>query len=114
MAAVAASATEALPFDVIDLTPTTVVPFRPPTSIDRPSITSTLSAGARVAVAPGDVLKVRIFEAYAGNIFPTIQSPGADLVPTCGDDGNINVPYVGIVRVAGSDCPKSSAESSSR
>ena len=35
-----ASSTEALPFDVIDLTPTTVVAFRPPVSVDRPSTTS--------------------------------------------------------------------------
>ena len=30
-----ASSTEALPFDVIDLTPTTVVAFRPQVSVDR-------------------------------------------------------------------------------
>jgi polysaccharide export outer membrane protein len=101
------TSTEALPFVVIDLTPTTVVGFRPPASEDRPSITSTLSAGARVSVAPGDVLKVRIFEAYAGNVFPTIQSPGADLgTQRVGDDGNINVPYVGVVRVVGLDLPE--------
>ena len=107
MGGAGSASTEALPFDVIDLTPTTVVAFRPPASVDRPSITSTLSAGARVAVAPGDVLRVRIYEAYAGNIFPTIQSPGADLgSQRVGDDGNINVPYVGVVRVAGLDLPE--------
>ncbi len=107
MGGAGSTSTEALPFDVIDLTPTTVAAFRPPTSVDRPSITSTLSAGARVAVAPGDVMRVRIFEAYAGNIFPTIQTPGADLgTQRVGDDGNINVPYVGVVRVAGLDLPE--------
>ena len=107
MGGAGSTATEALPFDVIDLTPTTVVAFRHPASFDRPSITSTLSAGPRVAVAPGDVMKVRIFEAYAGNIFPTIQSPGADFgTQRVGDDGTINVPYVGIVRVAGLDLPE--------
>ena len=80
-----ASSTEALPFDVIDLTPTSVVAFRPTASVDRPSITSNLSAGARIAVAPGDVLKVRIFEPYEGSIFPTIQRPGADLGHAAGD-----------------------------
>jgi polysaccharide biosynthesis/export protein len=99
-----ASSTEALPFDLIDLTPTTVVAFRPAASIDRPSTTSNLSAGGRIAVAPGDVLKIRIFEPYEGSIFPTIQRPGADLgVQRVTDDGTINVPYVGTVAVAGLD-----------
>jgi polysaccharide export outer membrane protein len=55
-------------------------------------------------VAPGDVLKVRIFEPYEGSIFPTIQRPGADLgVQRVTDQGTINVPYVGTVAVAGLD-----------
>jgi polysaccharide export outer membrane protein len=96
--------TEALPFDVIDLTPTSVVAYRPPPSVDRPSTTGTLSAGAHVAVAPGDVLKVRIFEPYEGSIFPTIQRPGADLGnQRVAADGTISVPYVGTVQVAGLD-----------
>jgi len=99
-----ASSTEALPFDVIDLTPTSVVAFRPAASIDRPSTTSNLSAGGRVSVAPGDVLRVRIFEPYEGSIFPTIQRPGADLgVQRVTDAGTITVPYVGNVAVAGLD-----------
>jgi polysaccharide export outer membrane protein len=98
------TSTDALPFDVIDLTPTTVVAYRPPPSVDRPSTTSALSAGAHVAVAPGDVLKVRIFEPYEGSIFPTIQRPGADLgVQRVTDEGTINVPYAGTVKVAGLD-----------
>ena len=99
-----ATSTEALPFDVIDLTPTSVVAYRPAASVDRPSVTSNLSAGGRVPVAPGDVLKVRIFEPYEGSIFPTIQRPGADLgTQRVTDDGTINVPYVGTVPVAGLD-----------
>jgi polysaccharide export outer membrane protein len=99
-----ASSTEALPFDLIDLTPTSVVAFRPPASVDQPSTTSELSAGGRIAVAPGDVLKVRIFEPYEGSIFPTIQRPGADLgVQRVTDDGKITVPYVGQVAVGGLD-----------
>jgi polysaccharide export outer membrane protein len=98
------TSTEALPFDVIDLTPTSVVAFRPAASIDRPSITSNLSSGGRILVAPGDVIKVRIFEPYEGSIFPTIQRPGADLgTQRVTDDGTINVPYVGTVPVAGLD-----------
>ena len=99
-----ASSTEALPFDIIDLTPTSVVAFRPPVSIDRPSTTASLSAGARVSVAPGDVLRVRIFEPYEGSIFPTVQRPGADFgVQRVTDDGTITVPYAGTVAVAGLD-----------
>lgn len=96
--------TEALPFDVIDLTPTTVVAYRPAASVERPSSTSTLSAGGRVAVAPGDVLRVRIFEPYEGSIFPTVQRPGADFGPQrVTDQGTIEVPFVGSVQVAGLD-----------
>jgi polysaccharide biosynthesis/export protein len=96
--------TEALPFDVIDLTPTTVVAYRPPATVDIPSVTSGLSAGGRVAVAPGDVLKVRIFEPYDGSVFPTIQKPGADLgAQRVTDDGTIDVPYLGSVAVIGLD-----------
>jgi polysaccharide export outer membrane protein len=55
-------------------------------------------------VAPGDVLRVRIFEPYAGSIFPTIQQPGADLgTQRVTDQGTINVPYVGTIPVAGLD-----------
>ncbi len=98
------TSTEALPFDVIDLTPTTVVAYRQP-GVDKPSTTSNLSAGVRIAVAPGDALKVRIFERYSGNIFPTMSSPSAaDLgVQRVAEDGTINVPFVGIVSVAGLD-----------
>ncbi|UYN97087.1 MAG: polysaccharide biosynthesis/export family protein [Enhydrobacter sp.] len=95
---------EALPFDVVDLTPTSVVAYRPPVSIDQPSATGGISAAPRISVAPGDVLRVRIFEAYEGNIFPTIQRPGADLgSQRVGEDGAITVPYVGTVQVAGLD-----------
>jgi polysaccharide export outer membrane protein len=99
--------TEALPFDVIDLTPTTVVAYRPPATSERPSSTSNLSAGAKVSVAPGDVLRVRIFEPYEGSIFPTIQKPGADLGPQrVTDEGTIEVPFAGIVQVSGLDLPQ--------
>jgi len=98
-----ATSTEALPFDVIDLTPTTVVGYRQP-SIDRPSSTSNLSAAVPISVGPGDVLKVRIFERYGGNIFPTIQTGGADLgVQRVAENGTVNVPFVGTVQVAGLD-----------
>lgn len=98
------TSTEALPFDVIDLTPTTIAAYRQPESIDRPSVTSALSAGGKISVAPGDAIKVRIFEPYEGSIFPTIQKPGADFgVQRVTDAGTINIPFVGTVQVAGLD-----------
>jgi polysaccharide export outer membrane protein len=96
--------TDALPFDLIDLTPTTVVAYRPLPIVDRSSATGGLAAGGRVSVAAGDVLRVRVFEPYEGSIFPTIQRPGADLgTQRVTDDGTINVPYAGTVNVAGLD-----------
>ena len=96
--------TDALPFDLIDLTPTTVVAYRPLPIIDHSSATGGLAAGGRVAVAAGDVLRVRVFEPYEGSIFPTIQRPGADLgTQRVTDDGTINVPYAGTVSVVGLD-----------
>ena len=88
------TSTEALPFDVIDLTPTTIAAYRLP-SIDRPSAVADLSPAVPISVAPGDVLKVRIFERYGGNIFPTLQGPGADIgVQRVAEDGSISVPFV--------------------
>jgi polysaccharide biosynthesis/export protein len=97
--------TEALPFDVIDLTPTTVVAYRQPESPDRPtSVAGNLSAAVHIAIAPGDSLKVRIYERYGGNIFPTISGSPADLgVQRVAEDGTIRIPVVGVVQVAGLD-----------
>jgi polysaccharide export outer membrane protein len=97
-----AGSTEAFPFDVIDLTPVTVVAYRP-TAVTRPSATEGLSAGTALTASPGDVLRVRIFERYAGGTFPTIENPGAadlgnQIVTPA---GTIEVPYVGTVKVAG-------------
>ncbi len=104
MGGAATTTTEALPFDVIDLTPTTIANYRQPPPIDRPTAVSNLPAGGRIAVAPGDAIKVRIFEPYEGSIFPTIQRPGADFgVQRVTDDGTVNVPFVGTIKVAGLD-----------
>lgn len=98
------TSTEALPFDVIDLSPTTVVAYRQPAGVDGPSATSNLSPAQRLTVAPGDSLKVRIYERYAGNIFPTIQGQSADLgIQRVAADGTIKVPIVGVVKVGGLD-----------
>jgi len=96
--------TEALPFEVLDLTPVSVTPYRPVTNIDRPSTTSALGAGGRPRVAAGDVLKIRIFESYDGSIFPTIRGSDAVIPPQrVTDEGTITIPFVGTVQVAGLD-----------
>ena len=98
------TSTEALPFDVIDLTPTTVVAYRQPESPDHPSTASNLSAAVHIVIAPGDSLKARIFERYGGNIFPTISGMAADLgVQRVAEDGTIKIPVVGVVHAAGLD-----------
>src|SRR4030088_858780 len=98
------TSTEALPFDVIDLTPTTVVAYRQPESPDHPSTASNLSAAVHIAIAPGDSLKVRIFERYGGNIFPTISGMSADFRgPRVAEGGPIKIPGVGVVHAAGLD-----------
>jgi polysaccharide export outer membrane protein len=99
-----ANSSEALPFDLIDLTPTTIANYRQPSFVDKPSTVSNLSLSGRVVVSPGDAVRVRIFEPYEGSIFPTIQRPGADFgVQRVQDDGTITVPFIGTVKVAGLD-----------
>ena len=98
------TSTEALPFDIIDLTPTTVAAYRVNGNPDRPSETSTLSPAVRLTVAPGDSIKVRIYERYAGNIFPTISGISADLgIQRVAENGTVTIPIVGVVPVAGLD-----------
>jgi polysaccharide export outer membrane protein len=101
-----ANSSEALPFDLIDLTPTTIANYRQPSFVDKPSTVSHLSPG-RITVSPGDGLRVRIFEPYEGSIFPTIQRPGADFgIQRVQDNGTIDVPFIGTVQVAGLDLPQ--------
>jgi polysaccharide export outer membrane protein len=98
------TSTEKLPFDVIALTPETVAPYRP---VGRTGLTSagvTVAAAPRVSVAPGDALRIRMFEPYAGGILPTTDNPAAEIgLQWVGEDGTINVPFAGPVRVAGLD-----------
>lgn len=91
--------TEAFPFDVIDLTPATVVAYR--AGSDQPAVVERPAARSEPGVSAGDVLRVRVFERYAGGTFPTIDG-FADLgTPTVTPAGTIEVPYVGSVKVAG-------------
>lgn len=93
-----------LPYDVIDLDPTSVLPYRTTAQADKSTVERPASAGRKVSVGPGDVLKVRILEAYDGGIFPTAQKTGADLGSQhVTDAGTISVPFVGEVNVKGLD-----------
>ena len=93
-----------LPYDVIDLDPTSVLPYRTAVRPDGPSVARSASAGRKVSVQPGDVLKVRVLEPYEGGIFPTAQKAGADLgTQRVTDAGTISVPFVGAVEVRGLD-----------
>jgi len=103
--------TEAFPFDVIDLTPETVVAYRPePASGEHPSVNDG-KANRRIIVGPGDVLRISIVERYPGGIFATLGEPTASL----GDqrvngDGTIKLPFAGKIEVAGRDLRQIEAE----
>ena len=93
-----------LPYDVINLDPTSVLPYRTAAHADKSTADRPASASRKVSVGPGDVLKVRILEAYDGGIFPTAQKTGADLGSQhVTDAGTISVPFVGEVNVKGLD-----------
>jgi len=91
--------TEAFPFDVIDLTPATVIAYR--AGSDQSATTERPSAPPEPGVSAGDMLRVRIFERYAGGTFPTIDGFANLGTPTVTPAGTIEVPYVGTVKVAG-------------
>ncbi len=108
------TSTEVMPFDVIDLTTTTVVAYR---AVPKPQPRSTAgpSPGHRITISPGDVLNVSIFERYEGGVFPTLQKPGANIGNRIvSDGGTIDVPFVGTVRVAGLELKQVEAELLSR
>jgi len=91
-----------LPFELIDLRPDTIGPYRTATIIDRPSDARRNTVSGSYPVAPGDLLKVRVFEAYEGNVFPAVSRGGSDFgSQRVLDNGTINVPYVGTVAVGG-------------
>lgn len=102
MGPAAAGSTETLPYDVVELTPTTVRAYRAVDRTDRPSTTHTIPFGGRLTVGPGDALTVKIFEQADGGIFPPTHREGADLgIKRVNDDGIITLPFVGAVQVAG-------------
>lgn len=96
--------TEALPFEVIELTAETVGPYRPQPAPQRASNVYRLSYAGRAVAAPGDILKVRVFQLNDGGLFPTPRNAGADPgLQRVNDNGTITVPFVGAVPVAGLD-----------
>ena len=103
-----AGSTEALPYDIVELTPATIAPYKAVAPVDRPVTTMhRVSFGSRLTVAAGDALTVRIFEAQQGGIFSTPGAEGTDLgIKRVDDDGIITLPFVGAVRVAGLETPE--------
>lgn len=105
MANASSVAPGSLPYDVIDLTPQSVIAFRPDAAPKAgPATPPVSSLPSQLAVSRGDVLSVHIVERYAGGIFSTLQ--GSDtLVVTrqVSPDGRIEVPFVGTVEAAGRD-----------
>jgi polysaccharide export outer membrane protein len=95
--------TEALPFDLINLTPTNIAAYRSLAPGDQPSTAAGPGAPAKITVSPGDTLGVRIFDQDPSGTFPTIRNAGAsDLgVQRVTDAGTIEVPYIGAVKAAG-------------
>lgn len=92
-----------LPFDIVDLNPQTIdaivkAPGAPVVSASRPP----RGAAPSVVVAPGDVLRVRIFEPYDGSIYAPLQKGGSEVgLLRVAENGTISVPYAGNVPVAG-------------
>jgi polysaccharide biosynthesis/export protein len=92
-----------LPFDIVDLSPQTIgaivsAPTAPPISTARPA----RGAAPSIVVAPGDVLRVRIFEPYDGSIYAPLQKGGSEVgLLRVAENGTISVPYAGSVPVAG-------------
>jgi len=95
--------TEALPFDVIDLTPDDRRRLPAPESPITRRLPAPVAA-VRISIAPGDSLKVRIFERYGGKHLSDHSGMAADLgVQRVAEDGTIKVPVVGDCAGAGLD-----------
>lgn len=92
-----------LPFDIVDLSPQTIdsiakAPAAPVVSAARPP----RGVAPTIVVAPGDVLRVRIFEPYDGSIYAPLQKGGSEVgLLRVAENGTISVPYAGNVPVAG-------------
>lgn len=92
-----------LPFDIVDLSPESITsivsaPQAPVVSATRPA----RGAPPAIIVAPGDVLRVRIFEPYDGSIYAPLQKGGSEVgLLRVSENGTITVPYAGSVPVAG-------------
>ena len=96
------TSTASLPFEVIALTPETVGPYKPVVRSERRFATGAVPVKA--VISPGDALRIRMFEPYAGGLLPTMDNPAAEIgLQWVSEDGTINVPFAGPVRVAGLD-----------
>jgi polysaccharide biosynthesis/export protein len=99
---VAGQSRDSAPYDLVDLDPTTVSSYKVKQTVAPLRAWGQSEAYRSEAVAPGDVLKVRIVEQYDGGLFPTLQRVGADLgAQRVTQSGVISIPFAGIVKVAG-------------
>jgi polysaccharide export outer membrane protein len=95
--------TQALPYDVVDLTPQSVVAYRA-AALPKAPVAMVQPVPAHYVVGPEDVLKVHVVERYAGGIFATLQQPGTLVVTRrVTREGTIEVPFAGTLAVAGLD-----------
>lgn len=100
-AIVQAENSEAVAFDVVELSPTTIGPYM----LELPAVDTSLNRGGvlSVTLAPGDVLAVMIAQVQTTpSIFASLASGGTSFSDIRVDqDGRVDIPYVGLVRAAG-------------
>jgi polysaccharide export outer membrane protein len=90
-------------FTLIDMTAATIVNYIVARSGDKAG-TGGIPAAPRVALSPGDVLRVRIAESKEGGLFAPLAAGGTPFDNVRVDhNGTISLPYAGRVRVAGLD-----------
>jgi polysaccharide export outer membrane protein len=111
MLGAARTSTDALPFDIVDLTPQSVIAYRPGSLPATAASPVKQASTPPFAVGPADVLKVHIVERYTGGVFATLHEPNTLVVTRrVTVDGTIDVPFVGTVPVAGRDLRQIQAE----
>jgi polysaccharide biosynthesis/export protein len=104
---------ETLPFDVVDLTPESVVAYR---AVPIPqSISPVVPPAPKITIGVDDVLNVHIVERYTGGTFATLTQSNTLVVTRRVDaNGTIDVPFVGAVSVAGRELPQIESDIAAR
>jgi polysaccharide export outer membrane protein len=91
-----------LPVDLVVLTPADIDAYAKPDPVARGTVDRKRVTGQEYVIAPGDVIRVSIYEAAAGWMYQPVQAGGSvfDQMRVEGD-GTVNIPYVGRIHVAG-------------